>query len=787
MTYLSTEMFKFASMTLPGNTFGVIDFHGAEGLSSVYEFTINLVSTNRDIDLAEMLEAPAVLTIHFGERHIPIRGVPREFVQLHEHNGYVFYRAVLVPRLWRLNLMHHNQVFLNMSTPDMLKAVLRDTGSFADMVDFRLTGAYAPREYVCQYRESNFNFFSRWLEHEGMYYFFLRSETNPRMIITDTSLAHIAMAGNEKLVYAPISGLEQEARHNIIYSFGCHQRALPAVVTLQDYNYRTPDLSIEAAAPISDSGHGDVHLYGDNLRTPSEAKTLAAIRADEFRCQERVFYAKSWAPYVRPGFCFTLEGHYTEAFNQEYLTTSAHHRGCQAAHLLAPIQGGLGRAVEEPNYENEFTAIPAAVQFRPPCKTPKPRIHSTLTANIDAEGNGQYAELDEHGRYKVILPFDRSGRKDGRASCWLRMLQPYAGKDHGMHFPLHKGCEVALAFFDGDPDQPYIAGSLTNLNAPSPVTAANQTQARITTAGGNKIHIEDADGSQRILMQSPTANTWMRLGAPNDPPTTNGGPTTPSDPTSPSDPITPSDPTSPSAPTTPSVPTTPSAPTTPSVPTTPSSDSSPNWGLSTNTDGSYELHVGGAKLEFVYGETTSDIAVLANRFEFTGGGSEEVVVGGKMDFVLGVQIEIHVPQKLTIAVEKIDAELEHLKAHGEEITVGASKTVVAGSLGEVLAQHSKATADAVNLIGAETTARGEETKAIGSRIDTVASDIKAKGSEITNLGSQIKNVGSVIQDIGSTINTVGSKVDTVGSDITTAGTRIKTAGANITNGVILQN
>jgi type VI secretion system secreted protein VgrG len=96
-------------------------------------------------------------------------------------------------------------------------------------------------------------------------------------------------------------------------------------------------------------------------------------------------------------------------------------------------------------------------------------------------------------------------------------MQPYGGSNHGMHLPLHKGTEVLLTFIDGDPDRPVIAGVVPNPEHPSPVSEGNQTQARITTAGGNKIHIEDQAGNRRILMQSPTADSFIRLGAPNDP------------------------------------------------------------------------------------------------------------------------------------------------------------------------------------------------------------------------------------------------------------------------------
>ena len=119
-----------------------------------------------------------------------------------------------------------------------------------------------------------------------------------------------------------------------------------------------------------------------------------------------------------------------------------------------------------------------------------------MNAHIDAAGSGQYAEVDNQGRYKVILPFDLNSAMGGKASSWLRMAQPYAGENHGMHFPLHKGTEVLLTFIDGDPDRPIIAAAVPNPITPSPVNSSNSTQSRITTAGGNKLHMEDQQGGE---------------------------------------------------------------------------------------------------------------------------------------------------------------------------------------------------------------------------------------------------------------------------------------------------
>jgi len=99
----------------------------------------------------------------------------------------------------------------------------------------------------------------------------------------------------------------------------------------------------------------------------------------------------------------------------------------------------------------------------------------------------------------------------------MRMAQPYAGANMGMHFPLHKNTEVLLSFIDGDPDRPIIASAIPNAETAGPVSSSNQTQCAIHTGGGNQLVIEDTSGNERIKMSTPHSKTVFQLGAPNTP------------------------------------------------------------------------------------------------------------------------------------------------------------------------------------------------------------------------------------------------------------------------------
>jgi len=513
------KKFSFASMagTLPADTFDVVSFTGAEGLSKLYHFDVTLVSDNDAIDLESVIQSRAALSILRDDGNIVFNGMLSAFEQMETAQGLTQYRAVLTPAFWRLTLTYHNQIFLDKTIPQIIEAALQDGGLTSLDYELRLTGQYQPHEYICQYNESHFNFISRLMEREGIYYYFEQGAESEKLIITDTALLHSVMAEGKKVYYTQTSGLDEASREEVVKSLVCSQKMLPAKVLLKDYNYRKPSLELSVEHVVSERGFGDVFIYGEHFSTPEEGAQLAKMRAEALTCRARLFQGESLIPYLRPGYLVELVGHNRADFNDTYLTTDLAHYGDQTF-LFTSGLGTVGSTRERSSsYHNSFTAISSSSQFRPERITEKPRIPGTMNAHIDAAGSGQYAEVDNQGRYKVTLPFDLNNAMGGKASSWLRMAQPYAGENHGMHFPLHKGTEVLLTFIDGDPDRPIIAAAVPNPITPSPINSANATQSRITTAGGNKLHLEDQQGGERILLHTPKQNSWIRMGTQNAP------------------------------------------------------------------------------------------------------------------------------------------------------------------------------------------------------------------------------------------------------------------------------
>ncbi|MES2509507.1 MAG: type VI secretion system tip protein TssI/VgrG [Pseudomonadota bacterium] len=511
----ANKKFEFSSQAFGADKFAVVNMTGFESISKPFRFVLTLVSDDAGIDFDKVLQNAATFRIFApnGASSTPYHGVIAEFDQLHQTDGYVFYRAVLVPRLWHLSLYQISEVYLNdQSIPQIIEKVLKGGRLTSADYEVKLSGSYRARSFVCQYQETHLDFISRWMEKEGMYFFFDHDGEKEKLLIADNRSMHPAQA--VKVLYRPVDQKDTGVSQDSVQDFVCRQKPLPKQVVLRDYNHRKANVELKVTETVYDNGIGEVNIYGENFRNEAEGQRYAKLRSEEILCGGKVFTGEATAVGLRSGYLMEMSRHYRDNFNGQYLVTEVHHEGSQAAALLAGIkttysegQGG------ETIYRNTFRAIPAAAQFRPERTTPRPRVSGTMNAIIDAGGPSQYAELDEYGQYKVQLPFDSSDKDAGKGSARVRMASPYSGSDHGMNFPLHKDAEVLLSFIDGNPDEPVILGAVPNSENPSIVNQKNPYENKITTAGGNVIHMGDQAGKEVMWLHSPFHNSTIGIGS----------------------------------------------------------------------------------------------------------------------------------------------------------------------------------------------------------------------------------------------------------------------------------
>ncbi len=529
----SKRFIQFHSGAVPDGTLEVLAVRGAEAISQVFRFDLELVSARGDIDFDAMLEKPAALLLRHGvpvrgggagEQTLKLHGVLSSFEEYEKGMRWVRYRATLVPALWRLSMYMKCRIFLEKSVPQILEEVLKEAGLTGQDYEIKAAGrSYPKREYVVQYQESDLNFIQRLCEHEGIFYYFEHRGEAEKVVFGDAPEVFLPIQGGSTIPYRPVGtardsgGEEGWFEPESINAWSCRQSVVAAEVVLKDYNYQTPSVDLKVSTPVeSRAAFGAFYEYGNHYKDAGEGKTYARLRADEIACRRRIFSGRGDAKAFRAGSKFTLEDHYRGDFNGEYLITELHHDASQPIEYVPSTGVSL-------DYGNEFSCVPASVTFRPRRVTPRPRVSGTVYAKVDASGGGEYAEIDDQGRYKVQVPFDLSGRSGGKASRYVRMAQPYAGGGMGMHFPLHKGTEVILTHANGDPDRPLISGAVPNPETSAPVQGGNATQCKIDTGGGTKITVEDTAGSQQMKMETPSEKSFFTMGAANSPPGFNFG------------------------------------------------------------------------------------------------------------------------------------------------------------------------------------------------------------------------------------------------------------------------
>ena len=406
-------------------------------------------------------------------------------------------------------LTRHSRIFVDKKSPEIIEEVLAASG-ITDY-ELKLDADYPTLEHVCQYQESNFAFIARWLEREGMYFFFEQGDAGEKLIITD-SLAYHDPLVEAPVRYVPLSGDQDVMALEALNAFACRRSMLPAEVALTDYDYRNPSLALHSTAAVD--GTGAIVLHGENFRTSSDGDRLAKVRAEAFLCRRKVFHGFGRVFNLRPGYEFTVEDHPQGSMNAAFLVTDLVHHGNQSG------SSDQVKKLLEIEYDDEYRvdliAIPEDVQYRPERSTPIPRIDGVLHAVADGPSDSAYGQIDDQGRYKVKLKLDESGLSDGGASMWVRMLQFHAGGTEGVHFPIRKGTEVLLVFLGGDPDRPMICGAAPNPQKPSPVTSSNHTMNILITGGSNYIAMQDEADKQWIDISTPPYTTFMHLGYVHD-------------------------------------------------------------------------------------------------------------------------------------------------------------------------------------------------------------------------------------------------------------------------------
>jgi type VI secretion system secreted protein VgrG len=475
----------------------------SEELGRLFRCEIDLYSPKQDLELDDVLGHDLTIEMDLpreGTRFF--HGFVTEIAHTGQSGGFVSYTATLRPWFWFLSRASNCRIFQNMKVPDIVKQVFRDAG----FSDFResLSATYRTWEYCVQYRETDFNFVSRLLEQEGIYYFFEHENGKHTLVLADSPQAHGPIKGYEKIPYYPPSSNAERPEH--VFDWTLMKSVRTGSYRLNAFLFKKPKMSLEVDHAIAFSHpHGKLEYFdypGEHYEK-SEGKRYATVRMEELAAQHERVRGQTDAMGLFPGGLFELSGHPRSDQNREYLVLSTRH------HLTI---GGYESGGSSGDYEYScgFEAMPSDIVFRAERTTPRPVMQGPQTAIVCGK-SGEEIDTDEFGRVKVQFRWDRKGKNDENSSCWIRVSQAWAGGQWGGMTIPRIGQEVVVDFIEGDPDRPIVTGRVYNGdNMPPYALPGAKTQSGLksrSTKGGsgenfNEIRFEDKKGEEEMYVHA---------------------------------------------------------------------------------------------------------------------------------------------------------------------------------------------------------------------------------------------------------------------------------------------
>lgn len=483
----------------------VLTFTGREQLSAPFRYDIEFTSTDKAIapesvlmqDGAFSLSAPPVQGMPVMTPLRTLYGVITGFKHLSSSQDEARYEVRLEPRMALLARSRQNAIYQNQTVPQIVEKILRERHQMRgqDFV-FNLKSEYPAREQVMQYGEDDLTFVSRLLSEVGIWF---RFATDARLKIEVIEF-YDDQSGYERGLTLPLrhpSGLHDGATE-AVWGLNTAYSVVEKSVTTRDYNYRTATAEMMTEQHDATGGdnttYGEAYHYADNFLQKGDKEAAesgafyARIRHERYLNEQAILKGQSTSSLLMPGLEIKVQGDDAPAvFRKGVLIT-----------------GVTASAARDRSYELTFTAIPYSERYGyRPALIPRPVMAGTLPARVTSTvKNDIYAHIDKDGRYRVNLDFDRDTWKPGYESLWVRQSRPYAGDTYGLHLPLLAGTEVSIAFEEGNPDRPYIAGVKHDSAHTDHVTIQNYKRNVLRTPANNKIRLDDERGKEHIKVST---------------------------------------------------------------------------------------------------------------------------------------------------------------------------------------------------------------------------------------------------------------------------------------------
>ena len=491
------------------HTFDVISFKLTEGLSEPFRLELMLSSFDPNISFSALMDQSVTFTFWQGEQPVRyLNGIVTSFSL--GKTGFVrtHYQMVVEPALARAAFQSDSRIFQHQNSEKIIRTLLQKNR--VEKVSFEPLPSDWEREYCVQYRETDLAFIERLAAEEGWYYYF-----------DHRADSHELRFGHQSIASPILGTLTYNAKPAGDRSFACLWRfdycrkVTTTSQTLRDYTFLNPNYNLEhqhhsQASRITDSDTSksavnsatvyEKYDYPGRYKKDEQGNPFSLYRLESELALSETANAVGDDMRVIPGYGFTLEGHANSAFNQDWLVVRAEHSGKQTGALDE-------EAGEEGNrYENTLFLIPHNKPWRSPLK-PRPIIRGTQVAHVTGP-EGEEIYCDEWGRVKLQFPWDRLGNFDEHSSCWVRVVQGWAGAQYGNMMIPRIGHEVLVKYLNGDPDQPIVVGRTYHSTTEPPYELPkHKTRMTIKSKthkgnGFNELRFEDEMGREEVFIHA---------------------------------------------------------------------------------------------------------------------------------------------------------------------------------------------------------------------------------------------------------------------------------------------
>ncbi|MBR8316025.1 type VI secretion system tip protein VgrG [Burkholderia dolosa] len=502
----TTRLLRLRTSLSGDNALSIAAINGAEALSELPRYTLDLVAQNPSIDLKDVLNRAMTVSIALqdgSERQI--HGYVVKFGFERNDGGIAHYRAELVPWLWYLGKRVNSRIYQQATVLDVLHNVFADYGALVDY-QTHIKQELKPEDYVVQFQESDLHFVSRLLERHGLFYYFEYRQDGHTLVIADDSISCPMQAHDPVVTYNAAGGVQIADR---LTALSASREIQPGVVALNTFDYKHPKSRPYVELPtLADQGNvprlevydgSSAFAYEDTTAGEAEAKR----RLEVFEWQAKVFHGRSDCRGLTVGRRVKIDGHFwfdaAKPGDNEFLVIGLE---IDATNNFGDGSGQHGR------FENSLTLIRSKIPYRPVQRHAKPVMPGPQSA-IVVGPKGQEIHTDSMGRVKVQFPWDRYGKNDQDSSCWIRVSQPWAGRGWGTVAIPRVNQEVIVDFLNGDPDRPIIVGRMFNAEQTPPYAlpdGAHQMgfHSNSTPGGGGfcEIVIHDKKGEELVNIHS---------------------------------------------------------------------------------------------------------------------------------------------------------------------------------------------------------------------------------------------------------------------------------------------